>query len=705
MTASARLVTVMIAALIAYHPGQAVGQTTSPATTATREALTIQWNVPDQRFIDRRTAIEFSLSRALEADEGEIAVLIGSTDVTDLLEGSGTTFVYRPRIAPLPPGERDVAVYRRSAEAWTELQRFSLKVLTRRGLVRALVSPTAALGSNGQLAEGHSSGMPEPERPTFQDLTLTSGLRSSHQGTSWTVETQGNVAGASRRDQALRFSQRGADAPRVDLADYVVTVTGPRTRLALGHVTLGNHRHLASGFGSRGLTVASTVGPATLSLGAVNGTSVVGWDNFVGLDRSSHRVTAAELAAELVPRRPGALKATVSMLDGSLLPEQSFTQGAVVDAERSKGFGVQVAGKTAGERVTIAAGYAQSRFLNPSRDPELLGDSSIVPVAAETRRARYADVALALIREANLANVGAINLATGYRHERIDPLYRSAATSVQADRQQHVYDVTGSAGVVAVQVAHTRSRDNLDDLPSVLRTATRQSTLIAAVALPTTQRLGRAAQYFPTLTLNLGWGRQVASPAPTNGDFRAQDLPDQTNEQRELGAQWQLPAFQLSYRYNATDQDNRQPERESADFDTRVHAVSATRPFGVASNVGLELSTERQRAAESGLTTRVNRVAATGNWKPFAITALSASLGTTLSRDASRADGSRNLEGRLELAQSFLRIRRGDPRGQLFVRYGITDARARLGGLEDPASAFTTQRQWTLSSGVTFKAF
>jgi len=63
------------------------------------------------------------------------------------------------------------------------------------------------------------------------------------------------------------------------------------------------------------------------------------------------------------------------------------------------------------------------------------------------------------------------------------------------------------------------------------------------------------------------------------------------------------------------------------------------------------------------------------------------------------------IEGRFEVSQSFLRIRRGDPRGQLFLRYATTEARSRLGGLEDPSSPVATRRQWTLSSGLTFKAF
>jgi hypothetical protein len=302
-------------------------------------------------------------------------------------------------------------------------------------------------------------------------------------------------------------------------------------------------------------------------------------------------------------------------------------------------------------------------------------------------------------------HVGTVALSTAYRHERVDPLYRSTATSVQADQQQNGVDVTGSAGIVSIQLAHSRSRNNLDDVPSVLRATTRQSGLTGAIALPMATRLGRHARYLPAVTINLTRGRQFASSTPTNGDFRPQDLPDQVSTQREIGAGWQLPSLQASYRYSESEQDNRQPERENADFTTRVHSVSVTRPFGTASGLGLELSNERQHAVESDVTSQVRRVAATGNWRPFSSTTLTGSLGTTLSRDASRGDGSRNTEGRFEIAQSFLRIRRSDPRVQLFLRYASTAARLRADGSTDTVDLRETRRQWTLSSGLNAKVF
>src|SRR5687768_8499008 len=124
--------------------------------------LSVTASVPQDRFIDRHTPIEFSLSRPLAADDGEIAVIIGSVDVSGLLERSPSALTYRPRLAALPAGEGDIVVYRHAGGHWVELQRFALKVLRRGGLVRVSVVPSATLGSNGQLADGRSAGMPAP---------------------------------------------------------------------------------------------------------------------------------------------------------------------------------------------------------------------------------------------------------------------------------------------------------------------------------------------------------------------------------------------------------------------------------------------------------------------------------------------------------------------------------------------------------------
>jgi hypothetical protein len=687
---------------------EAVSQQPSGTDAPGPEPLIVKANVSSDRLIDRHTAIELSLNRPLAPDEGRLAVVIGSTDVTDLLERGTTTLTYRPRLTALPAGEHSVVVYRHSGAQWLELGRFALKVLHRGGLVRAALAPAATLGSNGQLADGRSAGLPVPERRAFQDLTLTSGFRSSHEAASWGLETQANVVGSSRQEQALRFAQRGRAAPQVDLSDYLISLRLRSARLSVGHVTAGTNRHLANGFGSRGVTVSTNIGPATtLSLGALHGSAIVGWDHPVGLGRPNHRVMSAGLAGELVPRRPGALRVDVSLLNGSLLPQPSFTQGAVVDAERSTGAGVQLSASTPGQRIRLAGGYARSRFTNPALDPQLLGDTVVRRVRPETRAARYVEVAMGLVQNARVRHLGAVTLNTAYRHERVDPLYRSVAASTQSDRQNHALDLTGNAGLLAGQISHAWSGDNLDDVPSVLRTAGRQSTASVALPLSSASRLKRAARFLPTLSYSASRTHQLADGLPTNGAFRPQDLPNQVSLSHNGSAQWQLEQWQLGYRLSASEQDNRQPERERADFTTRVHGLTLGRTLGTVGSASVEASTESQHAVERDETSRVRRLAFMVNVRARQTTGITISGSRVLSQDASRAKGSQNSDARLELSQNLPALggARGSSRGQLFLRYGYVSAFLPSVDPVTSASIGKTQRQWTLSSGLNVRLF
>ena len=692
-----------------------VGAMVLPASAALRaqqppeprppvEALTVSGDVPADRFVDRHSAITFSLSRPLLPDEGEVSVMIGSVDVTDLVERTPTKLVYRPTIVPLPAGERDIVIYRRAGGRWTELGKFALKVLRRGGITKVSLSPAATLGNTGQLAEGRSAGIPEPARPTFQDFTLTSALRSAHEAVSWSLETQTNVVGASRQELALRFGERGRDAPQVDLSDYRVTMRASRVRFALGHVSVGANRHLINGFASRGVTVSADMGPAALSIGALNGSSIVGWDDLIGLDEPDHRVLSAALGGELIPARPGTLRVDLSLLDGSLLPRTSFTQGAVVDAERSTGAGVQVTASTPDQRLRFVSGYARSRFNNPNRDPQLTGDSTIRRVRPETRGTRFVEVNAAVVRAARLPAFGAVTLNTAYRHERVDPLYRSVAASTQADRQQQAWDVSGGVGLVAGQLSLMQAHDNLDDVPSVLRTLTSQSSASFTVPLSSISRLGRRAALLPMLTYASSRIHQQADGVPTNGDFRPTDLPDQVSTSHNAAAQWQVGRWRLGLRYGLSEQDNRQALRERADFTALVHAITAGITLGAVADVSVDVSSERQHAKERDETSRASRLGMALNWRLRPTTGFTAAVSSIVSRDASRPTRTRNSDMRLEASQ-VLNVR-GAQRGQLFLRYGRNSLELPNlvpSGAGVPANL--TQQQWTLSSGLSLRLF
>src|SRR6185369_2770074 len=157
--------------------------------------------------------IELKLNRPLAAAEGKLAVMIGRTDVTAMLEIQPVVVGYSPRL-PLPAGETEVTVYLVSADQrWKEIARLPLRVADiataatgaspttdasatpaatratpasstpqteqqaatpkrRWGFDKIQFTPTGAINLKSQVAEGHSPAPSRPERPTFTDLGM-----------------------------------------------------------------------------------------------------------------------------------------------------------------------------------------------------------------------------------------------------------------------------------------------------------------------------------------------------------------------------------------------------------------------------------------------------------------------------------------------------------------------------------------------------
>ena len=676
------------------------------------QPLAIAVSFPGDRFIGADTPLELELSRPLADADGRLAVVIGSTDVTALFDRVGRKLVYRPRLLRLPRGESELVIYQVKGAAWTELSRHPLKVLAAGGFATASAKPTISVNMKGQLAEGHSAELPDPDRPTYQDFTFASGLQSTHsRDGGWSLRTQSNYVGATRREEALRYGIRQDDAPRVDLADYLVQLERGATNLSLGHVSTGANRHLVSGFSSRGISGAVRGSAVSLSLAAMNGSSSVGWDNLTGLNDGDHRIYSATVGVELMPKRPGGIHLDATLLDGSLLPQTGFTQGGVVDAERSTGGGVQLSASTPGQRLRLAAGLARSRFDNPAnRDPQLAGDSALVPVERETRGARYVELNAGLLQGVRIAKLFAATLAAGYRHERVDPLYRSVAAYAQADRQQNAFDLTGSLGAVSVQLAHSRSGDNLAGLATILTTNTRTTTAMASVPLASLLRVTTRVGMWPQLSYGLNRNHQFGEGIPPNSDFSASHVPDQMSTVHDASAAWQAGRWRLQYRYNRSFQDNRQPGRERADLIGTANTISLGLTARANLDLSVDASVERQANRELAQNGRVRRIGTTASWRATPLTTLSAYASTSTSTDEPVTSDADNGELRLELARGFDFWRNGDgngTRGQLFLRYANQSAITRQLSViaPDVAPTRSTRDSWTLSSGVSLRLF
>ena len=144
--------------------------------------------------------------------------------------------------------------------------------------------------------------------------------------------------------------------------------------------------------------------------------TIVGWSNPLGVASADHRIVSGTLGLELVPSQPGRLVIDATVLDGSVLPRAGYTQGVVNDAEKSRGVGVRLRASDPGQRVSLEAGFARSRFDDPE-DPTLAQGEALVPVATVVRNARYLQLGVDVLRNAAISRTLQANLAATWRYK------------------------------------------------------------------------------------------------------------------------------------------------------------------------------------------------------------------------------------------------------------------------------------------------
>ncbi|MBK9064376.1 MAG: hypothetical protein IPL89_14455 [Acidobacteria bacterium] len=663
------------------------------------DALSARLETGGQEWVSRRFPIEIQPSRSVAASEGRVAVLLGKTDLTDLFEATEKGLRYRGALRPLPPGPQEFVVFLVTpANEWREISRLPFKVLKAGGLERVDVTPKLDLTLKGQIAEGHFPDSAAPDRARFQDLTGQANVTADLGRGSLGLGAQMTIALAAREEDALRFGEKGQDADKADLASYGAKLSFGPGSVEWGGVSFGENRHLINSFSSRGGKASLSFGKvADLSLTAMNGSSIVGWDNFFGLDNREHQVWAGRLGIEVVPSAPGTVRVEGTVVDGSLLPRNSVNRGFVSDAEKSQGLGVRALASLVSGRLRLEGGFARSRFESPP-DPTLEKGETVVPIATTTRSALYANAALDVVKGA-----GPFSATVSFRHERVDPQYRSVAVSTQADLQQDAVELNASAGPVTVQAGFAWTVDNLADLPGLLKTKTQKPTLTAAVPLGTL--LGGTAPpwWLPALSYGLNATHQFGANRPLGGGFNETQIPDQVAENQIAGADWQAGSVRWGWKLSYSSTDNRQPGRDQADTLGTSNTVSLSLPVSSFLDASAEYGLERAASKESGSVERTKRAAGTLGLKPFPNATLSANGSRTATGDDAATKDGLNWVVSVEAGWRFEPPKRGTHgvTGQISLRYGWTAQRNRdlVQGTE------TYRKTWTVGSGVSLNLF
>lgn len=666
--------------------------------------LEVHIEVPEGRFIRPDQGVDVRLSRPLTDGDGRLAIVIGSVDWTSLFAMDGPVFGYHQGPVPLPQGETPVIVYLVTpANRWRQIGAFTLRVTTPGGFEHAKVAPAADMNNLGQEAENHEPAANAPPRHSFQDFTSHLGLTTEHVRDGVTLATQTNLLGASNETQALRFAQIGKRAAQIDLSDYVWSVAGRRMQLAFGSTTLNAERHLGANFRTRGVTVKFTVAPLDVTLAAVNGQSIVGFDNFLGVSSRNNRVSLAVIGGELLPRRRGAARIEVALVDGERQARAGATQGQVTDIVKSRGGALRFLGSDPTRRFRIDTGFARSRSTNPD-DPLLSQGLTIVPVRARTSNAEYVDGDYDVLHGTTIGRQP-VTLTGSYRFERVDPFFTSVAAlqGVRSDVLQHTASVNGSVGRITAQVSDVLSHDNLGKVASILRTNTGLTT--ASVTVPTGAfgQSPASQPWWPLVSYALNRSSQIGASEPQHGGFVSpSQVPNQLNTLHTLGANWTFRRWRAGYAMNHAFQDNRQPGRETSDFANLTQQIT----LGVTPRAGLDLALTggRDRATNFELQkiSRTTRAGGTITWQIDTPHAISAIVNRTAIRDAA-AGPSTVTDINFQYSYSFAFGSSGPtrPHLQLFARWTWQSSNA----LDLLLGAVNDRRNWSLSSGATITVF
>ena len=695
-------------------------------TPSADQALTFTPNFMG-REINLNERVELDLNRKLLLGEGRLAIFVNETDVTAFLDNDALSLRYTPKFLPFLPGENKITVYLiRPGENWRMLGEFPFRV--RDGLrsdagetanagrggdstsddqKRFEFTPNVAVNVKGQKRMLTVPMETAPERDPYGDTDGQGSVQLKISRRGWTLNNKFDFVGVGIQKNALRFGELQTDAPKVDLSSYLIELTKDRFVVRLGHVSFGSNRHLINSFSSRGVTVTVPVGKnIDLTFLAANGTSIVGYDNFLGVTRRNHNVLGVTFAREFFDKRPGALRLEVTGIRGSLLPLSNFNQREVNDAESSIGLGFRAAGNAFNERLRYEAGITGSRFHNPS-DSKIEQGNTLTPARANTRGARYGEISFDFLDGFKVWNDRKLKVTGTFRHEEVEPLFRSIVAAGQADRRQNHFEISATLGDLSFAYANLGDNDNLERIASILRSITRRNNLVFGVALSSLFTSATPIKWLPRVSYSHERVHQYGSAFPNGGLFTsASQIPDQESRSRALSAQWQLgEKLNFAFRYNHAFQDNRQPGRELADFESSVNGVSiGTNPFQ-SLNISFEVTRESQRAFEQPRVDRNFRIGTQATWQtPFLKNStLSANISTTVAGDAAKLKKTRNAEFDVQWAYKFAfgKEKYKKLEAQFFIRYAnrYGDAFDRISVLR----SFTKTQGF--NTGITFNVF
>jgi hypothetical protein len=536
-------------------------------------------------------------------------------------------------------------------------------------------TPSVTLTINSQPAQSTFPD-PQPTRATFTEVSLQASLKSDATYGTFSSQSSFDFAGASFQQQALRFGTLGNDAPKVDLSSYLIHFQTGKIKYDVGHFSYGTQRQLINGFSSRGISITVPfLKRFDFSVAAMNGTQLVGYDNFFGLSKTKHQMLSGTVGFEVFPKRPGGLRVEVGLLSAYFQPISGANRGVVTDLQRSRGVSVRLIASDKGGRFHFEGGFTRSFFASPS-DNTLNQGTNVVALPNLTRNAHYLEVSYEILRNHSLTKTKKANLSVSFREENVAPLFRSLGASTQADKIQYEISVNGSVNEITGQFSHSNFHDNLRNIPSILRTLNGSTHI--SVAAPTSALLfwlgpeAKKSAWLPRLGYSFDRNHSFGAAIPVNGGFEVDlsTIPNQFGTNQTFSADWQIKKYTIGYSLNHSLQDNQQRGREKADSGVFVNTGRFGIPLSTKLNLNLDLSAESSANKETGRVDRNYRAGPGISWAVTRHFSVSGNLANVIAGDRAHTNHGRNtdfdaaLTYRFGMGEGLKKVS-----GQCFLRY------------------------------------
>lgn len=552
----------------------------------------------DSQWLNPSAPLEFTVSNSGEAPE--LHFFINNSDVTALVKKvDSETYRYNSGVRALPSGDIELKIYTKIDDDWQEVESQYFQVLTRSGFERANFSKMVSLSVEGQVDEDVKGDAFASEQDHYAAASGQMALNSDHARGDFSLESGANFSMASRQENTLRYYDKGEDAAKVDLSDYIVTLTKGDLQLRMGHVSAGTNSLLVSGLSNRGMDARYRLNKMMdVGFSVQNASSIVGWQNFIGLDNSHHQISVGSVGLELSPSDPGKQRIEITWLNGRTQSISDFDVGEITDAEENTGWGLSYQGRFFTDRLNIDSAYAQSEYVN-LQDFNLSFGDDLVEIEPTTDTAWYFSTNYQLFQQ-NYENPNK-NFGTqlSYRKERADAFYRSLAAFVSADTITESVEANGNFQHANWRASYSESEDNVDNIPNILKTGTENTAYSLNFNVAnwwsdpnSDESGGEPSRFSPDINISIQQVHQLAlnDPNPDDSGFNGgSHLPDQMNTTRDISLGWNIGQVSVGYTYSLSDQDNRQIGRENADFERTSHSISTNFSLWDSMSVGFAI--------------------------------------------------------------------------------------------------------------------